>query len=225
MAEALGDGRASLQRHLDTNRGGRAHTHLQRLAAGIDHGVAKGQAAHHVVRQQGQEIARVAAPLTGAHSAATEREGQCTRLPEAFAGLAPPFSRHVAGGMASVAAGLFVGGDTRPGLQENFALARWFRNPKGHERRLHGHRHAGGRIVPEGPTLLRALAAHVTHPEPCTAHDLERSQDVSAPACHSMIKFFVLDVLLGRVVAVSSDPAPDSAFAPSFFGRPLGQLP
>jgi hypothetical protein len=42
---------------------------------------------------------------------------------------------------------------------------------------------------------------------------------------HSMIKFFVLDVLLKGVVAVSSDPAPDSAFAPSFFGRPSGQLP
>jgi hypothetical protein len=42
---------------------------------------------------------------------------------------------------------------------------------------------------------------------------------------NSMIKFFVLDVLLRRVVAVSSDPAPDSAFAPSFFGRPSGQLP
>jgi hypothetical protein len=41
----------------------------------------------------------------------------------------------------------------------------------------------------------------------------------------SMIKFFVLDVLLKGVVAVSSDPAPDSAFAPSFFGRPSGQLP
>ena len=42
---------------------------------------------------------------------------------------------------------------------------------------------------------------------------------------NSMIKFFVLDVLLRQVVAVSSDPAPDSAFAPPFFGRPSGQLP
>ena len=42
---------------------------------------------------------------------------------------------------------------------------------------------------------------------------------------YSMIKFFVLDGLLRRVVAVSSDPAPDSAFAPSFFGRASGQLP
>ena len=42
---------------------------------------------------------------------------------------------------------------------------------------------------------------------------------------HSMIKFFVLDVLLGQVVAVSTDPTPDRAVAPSFFGRPPGQLP
>ena len=42
---------------------------------------------------------------------------------------------------------------------------------------------------------------------------------------YSMIKFFVLDVLLRQVVAVSSDPAPDRACAPSFFGRPSGQLP
>jgi hypothetical protein len=42
---------------------------------------------------------------------------------------------------------------------------------------------------------------------------------------NSMIKFFVLDVPLRGVVAVSIDPAPDSAFAPSFLGRPTGQLP
>jgi hypothetical protein len=46
-----------------------------------------------------------------------------------------------------------------------------------------------------------------------------------AEAFNSILKFFVLDVLLNRVVAVSTDPAPDSAFALSFFGRPAGQLP
>jgi len=51
--------------------------------------------------------------------------------------------------------------------------------PKGHERRIHGHRHAGVRIVQEGPTLLLALDAHGTHPEPFTAHDLEPYQDMS----------------------------------------------
>src|SRR6266487_139792 len=70
-----------------------------------------------------------------------------------------------------------------PCLQDNLDLERWFRKPKGHERRIHGHRHAGVRIVQEGPTLLLALDAHVTHPEPFIAHDLARYQDVSAPAC------------------------------------------
>ena len=51
MAEALGDVRASLQRHLDAHRGGRAHTPLQRWAGCIDRGVADVQAEQHVVRQ------------------------------------------------------------------------------------------------------------------------------------------------------------------------------
>jgi hypothetical protein len=183
MAEALGDVRASLQRNLDAHRGGRAHTQLQRLAACIDRGVAAVQAEHQVVRQYLQELQRVAATLTSANGSATTRQAQFTRLQEEFAGLAIPFYQHMAGVMASFAAGLFVGGDTLPFLQDNLELERWFRKPKGHERRIHGHRHAGVRIVQEGPTLLLALDAHGTHPEPFTAHDLEPYQDASAPPC------------------------------------------
>jgi len=183
MAEALGDVRASLQRNLDAHRGGRAHTQLQRLAGCIDRGVAAVQAEHHIVRQQRQEIERVAATLICANGSATERQAQCTRLQEEFASLDTSFYHHVAGVMASFAAGLFVGGDTLPFLQDNLELERWFRQPKGHERRIHGHRHAGVRIVQEGPTLLLALDAHMTHPEPFIAHDLEPYQDASAPPC------------------------------------------
>lgn len=183
MAEALGDVRASLQRNLDANRGGRAHTQLQRLAACIDRGVAEVQAEHLVVRQHVQEIQRVAATLTSANGVAAVRQTQFTRLQEEFAGLDTPFYQHVAGVMAGFAAGLFVGGETLPCLQDNLDLERWFRKPKGHERRIHGHRHAGVRIVQEGPTLLLVLDAHMTHPEPFTAHDLEPYQDASAPPC------------------------------------------
>jgi hypothetical protein len=42
---------------------------------------------------------------------------------------------------------------------------------------------------------------------------------------HSMLKFFVLDDSLREVVAVSSAPAPEGAFASSFLGGPPGQLP
>src|SRR2546425_2036643 len=63
--------------------------------------------------------------------------------------------------------------------------------------------------------IIRRIPQRITVAVSCT----------NVSTVHSMIKFFVLDVLLRRVVAVSSDPAPDSAFAPSFFGRPSGQLP
>ena len=183
MAEALGDVRASLQRNLDAHHGGRAHTQLQRLAACIDRGVAEVREEHTVVRQHLQEIQRVAATLTPANGSATARQAQFTRLQEEFAGLDTPFYHHVAGVMASFTAGLFVGGDTLPCLQDNLDLERWFRKPKGHERHIHGHRHAGVRIVQEGPTLLLALDAHVTHPAPFTADDLGPYQDASAPPC------------------------------------------
>jgi len=52
-------------------------------------------------------------------------------------------------------------------------LERWFKAPKGDERRIHGHRHACVRIVWQGPTLLLALDAHVHHESPFTGEDLE----------------------------------------------------
>ncbi|SRR6266852_4544842 len=74
--------------------------------------------------------------------------------------------------MASFAPGLFVGGEEADLPKDNLDLERWFRQPKGHERRMYGHRHAGVRLIQEGPTLLLALDAHIAHPEPFTASDL-----------------------------------------------------
>ena len=67
---------------------------------------------------------------------------------------------------------LFVGAGKFEDIKDNLELERWFRLPKSHERRIHGRRHAGVRIVQEGPTLVHALDAHVAHPEPFTAADL-----------------------------------------------------
>lgn len=74
--------------------------------------------------------------------------------------------------MLSFVAGLFVGEGKFQGLRDNLDLERWFRVPKSHERRIHGRRHAGVRIVQEGPTLVHALDAHLSHPEPFAAEDL-----------------------------------------------------
>jgi hypothetical protein len=183
MAEALGEVRASLQRNLDANRDGRPHAQLERLAGCIDRGLATVQAAQEETRQQLHEIQRVASTLDAEQGATTERQAQFTRLQEEFARQKTPFYAHLAALMASFAAGLFAGGDALASLWDNLDLERWFRLPKGHERRIHGRRHAGVRIVQEGPTLMLALDAHLAHPGPFTADDLRPYQDASAPAC------------------------------------------
>jgi hypothetical protein len=183
MAEALGEVGASLQRNLDAQKGGAAHAQLQRLAGCIDRGLAVVQTEQATVRQQLKDVARVAATLEVAQGSAGQREGQFARLQEEFACQDTPFHHHLVAVMASFTAGLFAGGDLAAFLQDNLDLERWFRKPKGHERRIHGHRHAGVGIVQEGPTLLLALDAHVAHPAPFTAEDLRPYQDASPPAC------------------------------------------
>jgi hypothetical protein len=85
--------------------------------------------------------------------------------------------------MTSFLAGLFVGEGKFEEIKDNLDLERWFRLPKSHERRIHGHRHAGIRIVLEGATLVHALDAHAAHPEPFTADDLLPFRTAQEPIC------------------------------------------
>lgn len=116
--------------------------------------------------------------------------GTCAQRQEQFQGLQvqcqasdDPIRQPMGRVMASFAPGLFVGGDEADLPQDNLDLERWFRQPKGHERRIHGHQHAGVRLVQEGPTLLLALDAHLTHPEPFTAAELWPYRHSPVPAC------------------------------------------
>jgi hypothetical protein len=83
--------------------------------------------------------------------------------------------------MGSFKSGLFVGGDRSDWPQDNLDLERWFRLPKGHERRIHGRCHAGVRIVQEGATMMLALDAHLHHPQPFTEVELRRYRDAEVP--------------------------------------------
>jgi hypothetical protein len=85
--------------------------------------------------------------------------------------------------MTSFLAGLFVGEGTFESIRDNLDLERWFRLPKGHARRIHGRRHAGVRIVQEGPTLVHALDAHLSHPEPFGVEDLLPYRSARPPEC------------------------------------------
>lgn len=87
----------------------------------------------------------------------------------------------MAGVMERFAPGLFVKVDNDALPNDNLDLERSFRLPKGHERRIHGHAHAGVRIVIEGPTLLPTLDAHRRHPAPFMADDLIHYRDAPTP--------------------------------------------
>jgi hypothetical protein len=118
----------------------------------------------------------------GQESCADRREKFQTLI-DRFGRSKDPIRQHMATLMTSFMAGLFVGDGKFEEIKDNLDLERWFRLPKSHERRIHGHRHAGVRIVQDGPTLVLALDAHMAHPEPFTAEDLLPYRTAREPPC------------------------------------------
>jgi hypothetical protein len=102
-----------------------------------------------------------------------DREAQFISLQESWQASTDPAHQHFAKMMSSFEPGVFVGGEAADFPADNVDLERWFKGPKGHERRIHGHSHAGVRIVQQGPTLMVVLDAHVLHDGPFTVDDLE----------------------------------------------------
>src|SRR5262249_62107934 len=90
--------------------------------------------------------------------------------------------------MLSFLDGLFVGEEEYEAIRDNLDLERWFRLPKSHERRIHGHRHAGIRLVLEGATLVLALDAHAAHPGPFTVDDLLPYRTAREPPCQTQAR-------------------------------------
>ncbi len=109
------------------------------------------------------------------------RQAQFQRLTVQFATDADPITTHMSDIMKSFEVGLFVGSEDGDIPGDNLDLERWFKTPKGHERRIHGHQHVGTRMVCEGPTLLPALDAHLTQTTPFTFQDLLPYVQAEAP--------------------------------------------
>ena len=101
------------------------------------------------------------------------REAQFVSLRQEWESSADPIQQQLAKVRRSFQPGLFVGGEADDVREDNLDLERWFKRPKGHERRIHGRRHAGVRIVQQGPTLMLALEAHGHHDGPFTVDDLQ----------------------------------------------------
>jgi hypothetical protein len=125
----------------------------------------------------------VAVTLDPATGRSDTRRSDFDTILDRLGGDGDPVHEHMARLMASFRAGLFAGGDDLTSVQDNLELERWFRVAKGHERRIHGHRHVGARVVQEGATLVPALDAHREHPEPFGVDDLLPYRSAREPEC------------------------------------------
>ena len=147
---------------------------LKRLAGCIDRGLAVSHDALEHVGLYARDLQAVDGLLRPSDAATgEEREARFISLQQAWQSSTDAVEQHFAKIMSSFEPGLFVGGEAADLPTDNLDLERWFKGPKGHERRIHGHRHAGVRIVWQGPTLRLALDAHMHHDGPFTVEDLE----------------------------------------------------
>jgi hypothetical protein len=135
------------------------------------------------IRNYVKDVEEVAATLEPGVGTCADRQAKFERLIDRFQDTGGPIHKQMAQVMVSFLAGLFVGEGRFEEVKDNLDLERWFRLPKSHERRIHGHRHAGVRIVLEGPTLVHALDAHAFHPEPFTVDDLLPYRRAQEPPC------------------------------------------
>jgi hypothetical protein len=139
--------------------------------------------AQKVIGQQVKEVANVAATLDIVNGSNAQRQKQFAVLQAEYQASEDWHQQHLGKMMASFGPGLFVGDDRVNWPQDNLDLERWFRQPKSHERRIHGHSHAGVRIVQEGPTLVLVLDAHLSQEGPFTAEELHPYRYSPAPNC------------------------------------------
>ena len=136
-----------------------------------------------VIREYVAVIAEVAATLEPGTEDITGRQEQFEALIDRFEATEDPLRHGMATVMLSFLAGLFVGEEEYEAIKDKLDQERWFRMPKRHERRIHGRRHAGIRLVLDGPTLVHALGAHAAHPGPFTVDDLLPYRTAREPPC------------------------------------------
>jgi hypothetical protein len=154
---------------------------LRQLIRCIDKGTAPVRATLDQVAGHVVDLRVVYSTLDPATGPRTSRRNDFDEMAGLFRASASSIGLVMAGVMERFAPGLFVKVDNDALPNDNLDLERSFRLPKGHERRIHGHAHAGVRIVIEGPTLLPTLDAHVRHPAPFMADDLIRYRDAPTP--------------------------------------------
>lgn len=151
------------------------------MANCIDRGLQAVEQTQTELRPFLEDVGAIWQTLDPEQGSMTDRTQRFLILRDQFAAKPSTIHQHFAKVMSSFQAGLLVGEDpTLP--RDNLQLERWFRNPKGHARRIHGHRHAGASLVQEGASLALVLDAHQRHPGPYSAADLLPYRGAQRPA-------------------------------------------
>jgi len=133
------------------------------------------------VKEYVREVKRVEATLDPSKGSAAQRKKRFARLRRRLKKSGDAVRMQMAVVMAAFTAGLFAGPEVEQGIRDNLDLERWFRLPKGHQRRIHGRKHAGVRLVQEGATLMPTLDAHQGREEPFKAEELLDYKDAQPP--------------------------------------------
>lgn len=155
---------------------------LERLVGCIDQG-------RNLVAATQKQVAGYVVTICKVDALLDPAKGRCAKRKQRFGVFerklladADPICQQMGRVMASFKPGLFAGGGRGDWPRDNLDLERWFRLPKGHERRIHGRCHAGVRIVQEGATMMLALDAHRHHPQPFSEEELRPYRDAEIPS-------------------------------------------
>jgi hypothetical protein len=154
---------------------------LQKLQGCIERGLQAVAQEQKQIKEYVQEVQRVEATLDPSKGTSVQRKKRFARLKRRLKQSGDAVRTQMAVVMVAFAAGLFAGPEVDQELRDNLDLERWFRLPKGHERRIHGRKHAGVRLVQEGATLMPTLDAHKDREEPFQAEELLGYKDAKPP--------------------------------------------
>jgi len=210
MVDALADVQESLARIAVSGKSGPAFSLLDRLKGFIDRGVAEQQDTFARVRSYTAQVREVVAILAVKEGMSLDdREPLFAAKIIELQSFADDKTYHaMAKMMASFQVGLFAGAELTDYHHDNLNLERWFCLPKSHERRIHGHHHAGIRIVRDGATLIPTLDAHAQHPGVFTEKELVRFATATAPA--SQLASQQRHGVMKKARSEKTNPAPES---------------